>query len=58
VVPRDVGKGGVTYQKYYGFCMEPSHFPDSPNQPSFPSTVINAGETYTGKIIYKFSVVP
>jgi aldose 1-epimerase len=38
--------------------MEPSHFPDSPNQPSFPSTVINAGETYTGKIIYKFSVVP
>ena len=57
-VPRDVGKGGVTYQKYYGFCMEPSHFPDSPNQPSFPSTTLSPGETYTGTILYKFSAVP
>lgn len=54
--PRDVGKGGVLYQKYYGFCIEPSHFPDSPNQPDFPSTVISPGETYRGKIVYKFGV--
>lgn len=56
--PRDVGKGGVLYQKYYGFCIEPSHFPDSPNQPTFPSTTLSPGETYQGKIVYKFSVVP
>lgn len=36
--------------------MEPSHFPDSPNEPSFPSTVIKKGEIYSGKTIYKFSV--
>jgi len=54
--PRDVGKGGVLYQKYYAFCMEPSHFPDSPNQPSFPSTVLSPGETYQGQIVYKFGV--
>jgi len=57
-VPRDVGKAGVAYQKYYGFCMEPSHFPDSPNQPTFPSTELAAGATYTGSIHYKFSVGP
>jgi aldose 1-epimerase len=54
--PRDVGKGGVTYQKYYGFAMEPSHYPDSPNQPSFPSTTLDVGEKYEGKILYKFGV--
>lgn len=54
--PRDVGKGGVVYQKYYGFAMEPSHYPDSPNQPSFPTTTLDAGEMYAGKIIYKFGV--
>lgn len=54
--PRDVGKGGTTYQKYYGFCMEPSHYPDSPNQASFPSTTLDVGEEYEGKIIYKFGV--
>jgi len=57
-VPRDVGKGNVTYQPYYAFCLEPSHFPDSPNQPSFPSTTLDVGETYEGEIVYKFSVVP
>lgn len=54
--PRDVGKGGTLYQKYYGFAMEPSHFPDSPNQPSFPSTTLGVGEEYEGKIVYKFDV--
>lgn len=39
-----------------GLCLETQHFPDSPNQPSFPSTVLKPGETYKTKTIYKFSV--
>jgi aldose 1-epimerase len=54
--PRDVGKGGAVYGFRSGFCLEPSHYPDSPNQPAFPSTVLNPGETYRGKTIYRFSV--
>ena len=54
--PRDVGKGGAVYAFRTGFCLEPSHFPDSPNQPAFPSTVLNPGEWYSGKTVYKFSV--
>lgn len=50
------GKGGWVYQFRNGFCMEPQHFPDSPNQASFPSTILNPGETYRNTIIYKFSV--
>lgn len=50
------GKGGWTYQKRNGFCFEPQHFPDSPNQPNFPSTVVRPGQTYKNTIIYKFSV--
>jgi len=55
--PRDVGKGGALYAFRTGFCLEPSHFPDSPNQPGFPSTVLNPGEWYSGKTLYKFSVM-
>ena len=54
--PRDVGKGGTVYAFRTGFCLEPSHFPNSVNQPEFPTTVINAGEWYNGKTIYRFSV--
>lgn len=50
------GKGGWTYQFRNGFCMEPQHFPDSPNQPSFPTTVLKPGDIYKNTIIYKFSV--
>lgn len=50
------GKTGKSYQKNAGFCLETQHFPDSPNQPDFPSTVLNPGETYTQKTIYKFSL--
>ena len=56
VLPCDVGKGGVAFQKYYAFCMEPSHFPDSPNQPTFPSTVLLPNQPYSGSIVYRFSV--
>ncbi len=50
------GKGGWVYQHRNGFCMEPQHYPDSPNQPSFPSVVLKPGQTYRNTIIYKFSV--
>jgi len=50
------GKGGWTYQRRNGFCFEPEHFPDSPNQPNFPSVVLKPGQTFRSTIIYKFSV--
>ncbi|HXG64998.1 MAG TPA: aldose epimerase family protein [Blastocatellia bacterium] len=49
------GKGGKVYQKRYGFCLEAQHFPDSPNKPNFPSTVLSPGQKYTQTTIYKFS---
>jgi aldose 1-epimerase len=54
--PRDVGKGGAVYAFRTGFCLEPSHFPDSVNHPVFPSTVLSAGEWYSGKTVYRFSI--
>lgn len=50
------GKGGQVYSKYWGFCLETQHFPDSPNHPDFPSTVLRPGETYKTTTIHKFSV--
>lgn len=50
------GKGGQVYKKRYGFCLETQHFPDSPNKPSFPSTVLKPGRTYRSTTVYKFSV--
>ncbi len=49
------GKGGWTYQFRNGFCFEPQHYPDSPNHPAFPTTVLNPGEKYHNTIIYRFS---
>jgi len=49
------GKGGRIYKKRSGFCLEPQHYPDSPNQPAFPSTVLKAGRKYKNTIIYRFS---
>jgi aldose 1-epimerase len=49
------GKGGWVYQFRDAFCMEPQHFPDSPNKPEFPSVVLKPGETYHNIIIYRFS---
>ena len=49
------GKGGWVYQFRNGFCMEPQHYPDSPNEPKFPSTVLKPGETYRNTIIYRFN---
>ena len=48
------GKGGWIYQARNGFCFEPQHFPDSPNQPHFPSTELKPGEIYRSTLLYKF----
>jgi aldose 1-epimerase len=48
------GKGGA-YQFRYGFCLETQHFPDSPNQPSFPSTVLKPGQAYHSTTEYRFT---
>jgi aldose 1-epimerase len=50
------GKGGRVYHKRFGFCLETQHFPDSPNQPSFPSTVLRPGERYTEQTLFQFGV--
>lgn len=51
----DVGKGGVAYTKRSAVCLEAQHYPDSPNQPQFPSTLLKPGEEYKETCIYKFS---
>jgi aldose 1-epimerase len=49
------GKGGKVYGRRYGFCLETGHFPDSPNQPKFPSTVLKPGETFHSTTEFRFS---
>jgi aldose 1-epimerase len=48
---------GWNYARRGGFCLEPQHFPDSPNQPQFPNTILRPGEEYTSVMSYTFSVV-
>ncbi|MCY4188995.1 MAG: galactose mutarotase, partial [Bryobacterales bacterium] len=50
-----IGKGGVAYQRRSGFCLETQHYPDSPNQPDFPSTLLRPGDTYSTSTVYRFS---
>jgi aldose 1-epimerase len=50
-----VGKGGTKYQKYGAICLETQHYPDSPNHPDFPSTVLRPGAKFSSETIYKFS---
>ena len=49
------GKSGTPYQQHAGFALETQHFPDSPNQPDFPSTLLQPDETYTSRTVYGFS---
>ena len=49
-----VGKGGRAHQKGDAFCLETQHFPDSPNQPAFPSTVLRPVETYRTSTVFRF----
>jgi aldose 1-epimerase len=51
-----VGTGGAAYRRRAGFALETQHFPDSPNQPGFPSTVLRPGQIYQSATVYRFSV--
>lgn len=53
---KDLGKSGKPYGYRAAFCLETQHFPDSPNKPEFPSTLLEPGQTYSHTCIYKFSV--
>jgi aldose 1-epimerase len=50
------GKNGVIFEKRSGFCLEPQHFPDSPNHPNFPSTVLEPGDEYRQTTVFRFGV--
>jgi aldose 1-epimerase len=52
------GKHGHVYAKRSGFCLETQHFPDSPNQPAFPSTLLRPGTTYRTTTVFTFGVAP
>jgi len=49
------GKHGHVYQRRSGFCLETGHYPDSPNHPEFPSTILHPGETFRSKTVFRFS---
>jgi aldose 1-epimerase len=50
-----IGSSGTMYRQGEAFCLETQHYPDSPNQPDFPSTVLQPGDTYETTTVYKFS---
>ena len=50
------GKGGHVYAHRTGFCLETQHFPDSPNQAAFPSTVLRPGRTFRSRTVFTFGV--
>jgi aldose 1-epimerase len=53
---RIIGRGGQHFNKWGALCLETMHFPDSPNQPTFPNVILRPGETFKSETIYKFSV--
>jgi aldose 1-epimerase len=50
------GKGGHVYEQRSGLCLETQHYPDSPNKPDFPSTILQPGQEYRSRTVYRFSV--
>ncbi len=50
------GKNGVLYQRRFAFCLETQHFPDSPNRPEFPSTILRPGKEFSSKTVFAFGV--
>lgn len=54
---KSIGKAGKPYGEYSGLCLETQRFPDTPNQPTFPSATLRPGETYTSRTVYAFSVL-
>jgi aldose 1-epimerase len=53
---KQIGHGGKAFNFRSGLCLESGHYPDSPNHPDFPTTVLNPGETFKSTTIYRFSV--
>lgn len=53
---KDIGKSGHPYFPYTAFCLEAQHFPNSPNRPEFPSTILLPGKVYKSSTIFKFSI--
>ncbi|MDX2185604.1 MAG: aldose epimerase family protein [Opitutaceae bacterium] len=51
------GKGGAAYGQHSGFCLETQHYPDSPNQPTFPSVILKPGQTYRTTTVYAFDAI-
>ncbi len=51
----NTGKGGVMYRKRHALCLECQHFPDSPNRPQFPTTVLKPGQRYEQTTVYRFT---
>jgi aldose 1-epimerase len=51
-----IGKGGRAYGRHFGLCLEAQHFPDSPNHPEFPSTVLRPGNTYHTVTVFRFGI--
>lgn len=56
--PAISGKAGKAYPRRSAFCLETQHYPDSPNHPEFPSTVLRPGDTYLSTTVYRFSARP
>jgi len=54
---KDVGKSGRNYARQHAFCFETQHFPDSPNQPAFPSTLLKAKQIFQSQTTYRFNVI-
>ncbi len=52
-----VGKGAKAFKKRMGVCLEPQHFPNAPNEPSFPSPIISPDDKYQKKMILKFGLI-
>lgn len=50
------GRGGLGYERFGGFCLETQHYPDTPNQPEFPTTLVRPGTTYSTRTVFKFDV--
>ena len=55
VLSGERGKAGATYGRHAGVCLECQHYPDSPNRPAFPSTVLRPGQTYRQTTVYRFT---
>ena len=55
--PTIKGRGNIPAVKYGAFCLETRHYPDAPNQPTFPSTVLNPRQIYESQTVFKFSVL-